>query len=83
VDISSPSDQHHSGLVVCSKETESSTPTTSSEIARNGDGHDMTSRQTGDVQIYLYYIKSVGILATLVFVVAIVGFIFCISFPSK
>ena len=42
-----------------------------------------TSRRTGDIQIYFYYIKSVGWWATLIFVVAIIGFVFCTSFPSK
>ncbi|AEO64844.1 uncharacterized protein THITE_35966 [Thermothielavioides terrestris NRRL 8126] len=41
-----------------------------------------TGRRTGDVQIYLYYVKSVGWWATILFVLAIVGFIFCMSFPN-
>ncbi|KAK3311692.1 P-loop containing nucleoside triphosphate hydrolase protein [Chaetomium strumarium] len=41
-----------------------------------------TGRRTGDVQIYLYYVKSVGWWASVIFVVAIVGFVFCLSFPS-
>ncbi|KAK0706203.1 P-loop containing nucleoside triphosphate hydrolase protein [Lasiosphaeria miniovina] len=41
-----------------------------------------TSRQMGDVQIYVYYVRSVGWWASLVFVVAIVGFVFCQSFPN-
>ncbi len=44
---------------------------------------DDKSRQTGDVQIYLYYVKAVGWWASLTFVFAIVGFVFCTSFPSK
>lgn len=56
---------------------------TSSETACAGDGEDGTSRRTGDVQIYIYYVKSVGWWATLIFVAAIVGFVFCISFPSE
>lgn len=41
------------------------------------------SRRTGDTSIYLYYIGSIGWWPTVVFILAITGFIFCISFPSK
>lgn len=41
------------------------------------------NRQTGDVQIYLYYVRSVGWGASLLFIIAIICFVFCISFPSK
>jgi hypothetical protein len=44
---------------------------------------DDTSRRTGDIQIYLYYVKSVGWWATIIFAIAIIGFVFCVSFPSK
>lgn len=44
-----------------------------------GDG---MSRRTGDVQIYLYYVRSVGWWATVLFVLAITGFVFCVSFPT-
>lgn len=40
------------------------------------------NRRTGDVAIYLYYIRSVGWIPTLIFMVSIVIFIFGISFPS-
>lgn len=36
----------------------------------------------GDVSIYLYYVRSIGWLSTMVFIIAITGFVFCISFPS-
>ncbi|GFF96656.1 metal resistance protein YCF1 [Aspergillus udagawae] len=39
-------------------------------------------RQSGDLSIYLYYIRSIGWLPTGIFLVAISGFVFCISFPS-
>lgn len=55
----------------------------SSETLGARDAEAEMSRQTGDVQIYLYYVKSVGWWASMVFVVAICGFVFCISFPSK
>ncbi|KAK0701168.1 P-loop containing nucleoside triphosphate hydrolase protein [Apiosordaria backusii] len=41
-----------------------------------------SGRQTGDVQIYMYYIKSVGVWPTLIFIFGIVAFVFCISFPT-
>ncbi|KAL6705718.1 hypothetical protein ACN47E_006507 [Coniothyrium glycines] len=40
------------------------------------------NRRTGDVAIYLYYIRSVGWIPTLIFMVSIVIFIFGISFPT-
>lgn len=42
-----------------------------------------TSRQTGDVQTYLFYIQSVGWWATIIFFLAILGFVFSVSFPSE
>lgn len=65
------------------KEADSGASLTSSKTACPGEGEDGTSRRTGDVQIYFYYIKSVGWRAILIFVFAIVGFVLCISFPSK
>ncbi|KAK4208910.1 hypothetical protein QBC37DRAFT_60766 [Rhypophila decipiens] len=47
-----------------------------------GDLVDRASRSTGDIQIYLYYVKSVGWWASLLFVVAMIGFVFCMSFPN-
>lgn len=38
---------------------------------------------SGDVSIYLYYARSIGWLPTMTFIVAISGFVFCISFPSE
>ncbi|TVY44056.1 ABC transporter [Lachnellula occidentalis] len=43
---------------------------------------DDLSRRTGDIAVYLYYIKAVGWIPTLIFVIAISAFIFCLSFPS-
>lgn len=40
-------------------------------------------RGNGDISVYLYYIRSIGWMSSLFFAVAIAGFIFCISFPSK
>jgi ATP-binding cassette, subfamily C (CFTR/MRP), member 1 len=44
---------------------------------------DDIGRRTGDVSIYLYYVNAVGWVPTLIFVFAICGFIFSMSFPSK
>ncbi len=65
------------------KEVDSGISLTSSETACPGEGEDSISRRTGDIQIYFYYIKSVGWRAILIFVFAIIGFVVCISFPSK
>lgn len=43
--------------------------------------HDKT-RQEGDTATYMYYVKSVGWGATMVFIIAMAGFVFCLSFPS-
>lgn len=40
-------------------------------------------RQIGDVQIYIYYIKFVGLWLILIFVLGIVVFVFCILFLSE
>ena len=58
-------------------------PSSSSDTTCEDDIVIDASRQTGDVRIYTYYVKSVGGWTSLIFVVAIVGFIFCVSFPSK
>jgi len=42
---------------------------------------DDVSRRNGDVSVYLYYIRAVGWIPTLIFVVAISAFVFCITFP--
>jgi ATP-binding cassette subfamily C (CFTR/MRP) protein 1 len=42
-----------------------------------------SSRRTGDVSIYLYYVSSVGWIPTIIFIVTITSFVFCITFPSK
>ena len=40
------------------------------------------NRQSGDLSIYLYYIRSVGWPATTIFVAAITVYVFCYTFPS-
>lgn len=44
---------------------------------------DDSSRRTGDVAVYLYYVNAVGWIPTLIFVIAISAFVFCLSFPSN
>lgn len=64
--------------------TSSRSPGSDMETPDNiGDDSDHQSRRTGDVKIYMYYARSVGWLATLLFVVAITGFVFSVSFPSE
>lgn len=41
------------------------------------------NRRTGDTATYLYYVRSVGWIPTLIFVVSITIFIFGQLFPSK
>ncbi|GAT29334.1 ABC multidrug transporter [Aspergillus luchuensis] len=41
-----------------------------------------TQGKGGDLSIYLYYVKAIGWIPTIVFIVAIASFVFCISFPS-
>lgn len=76
-------DKEQEGVAITqAKESDSGASLTSSETACPRDGEDGTSRRTGDVQIYIYYVKSVGWWASLIFALAIIGFVFCISFPS-
>ncbi|KAH8602264.1 P-loop containing nucleoside triphosphate hydrolase protein [Bisporella sp. PMI_857] len=51
-------------------------------LASPDDVKDSSSRGSGDSAVYLYYVRNVGWIPTLIFVVAIAGFIFCVSFPS-
>ncbi|GAB1316857.1 hypothetical protein MFIFM68171_07067 [Madurella fahalii] len=57
-------------------------PSGSEAADGNDKDTDGMSRRTGDVQIYLYYVRSVGWWATLLFVIAITGFVFSVSFPT-
>jgi len=82
-DTDSESGREDLPIVVRPKEGHSDGSVSSSDDETPRENEDDLSRRTGDVQIYLYYVKSVGVWATLLFVAAIVGFVFCISFPSK
>ena len=44
---------------------------------------DEASRRMGDFSIYLCYVNSIGWIPTIIFIVAISAYIFCMSFPSK
>lgn len=65
------------------KESASTTSLSSDDTACPVTTEDGMNRRTGDVQIYMYYIKSVGWWASLIFALAVIGFVFCLSFPSK
>ena len=41
-----------------------------------------SNKRTGDLSIYVYYTKSVGVIAVLIFVFAMCGYVFCVSFPQ-
>lgn len=59
-------------------------PKTRKNIAESSDDLEAeANRRTGDVSIYLYYIRSIGWPTTLVFIFCITAFVFCTSFPSK
>ncbi|KAE8411413.1 P-loop containing nucleoside triphosphate hydrolase protein [Aspergillus pseudocaelatus] len=53
-----------------------------SSVEQDEDGDVESPGAGGDISIYLYYVKSIGWLPTLIFIIAITGFVFCISFPS-
>ena len=40
------------------------------------------NRRTGDLSVYYYYIKTVGTLAVIIFIIAISTYVFCYSFPQ-
>ena len=40
------------------------------------------NKRTGDLAIYIYYAKSVGWFAVVIFIVAMCAYVFCISFPQ-
>ena len=40
------------------------------------------NRRTGDLSVYYYYIKTVGTMAVIIFIIAISSYVFCYSFPQ-
>jgi ATP-binding cassette, subfamily C (CFTR/MRP), member 1 len=59
------------------------TESASSGIVTEEDIQAEANRRTGDASIYLFYVNSVGWIATIIFIVSITIFIFGQSFPSK
>ncbi|KAF4958674.1 hypothetical protein FGADI_2224 [Fusarium gaditjirri] len=53
-----------------------------SEVVLSDEAKDDAGRRTGDMAIYLYYIRAIGWIPSLVFVFAICAFIVCQSFPT-
>ncbi|KAL4952600.1 P-loop containing nucleoside triphosphate hydrolase protein [Aspergillus filifer] len=51
-------------------------------VDKSSDTESDSYRGVGDIAVYQYYVRSIGMLPTIFFAVAISGFIFCISFPS-
>ena len=52
------------------------------ELAHTSDLEFEANKRTGDLSIYAFYARSVGTFAVITFVVAISGYVFCISFPQ-
>lgn len=44
---------------------------------------DDASRRVGDTSVYIYYLKAVGWVPTLIFVIGMCGFVVCFSLPRK
>lgn len=53
-----------------------------SEVILSNEAKDDAGRRTGDMAIYLYYIRAIGWIPSLIFVFAICAFIVCQSFPT-
>ncbi|KAK2127563.1 P-loop containing nucleoside triphosphate hydrolase protein [Fusarium oxysporum II5] len=53
-----------------------------SEVILSDEARDDAGRRTGDMAIYLYYIRAIGWIPSLIFVFAICAFIVCQSFPT-
>ncbi|KAI4279834.1 MAG: hypothetical protein L6R38_004935, partial [Xanthoria sp. 2 TBL-2021] len=52
------------------------------EIIEEAEAEFEANKRTGDLSIYAFYAKSVGVFAVVTFVVAISAYVFCISFPQ-
>ncbi|KAL9565119.1 hypothetical protein ACKAV7_010764 [Fusarium commune] len=53
-----------------------------SEVVLSDEAKEDAGRRTGDMAIYLYYIRAIGWIPSLIFVFAICAFIVCQSFPT-
>lgn len=51
--------------------------------ALTGTAEAEANRRTGDLSIYLYYSKAIGVVPSVLFIVMLALFVFCFSFPSK
>ncbi|KAK3360588.1 ABC transporter [Lasiosphaeria hispida] len=82
-EVITDTDEYHDDYgLTYSKETPSNTSVSSNESTCVRERETDMNRRTGDVQLYVYYVRSVGLWATLLFAFAIVGFVFSISFPN-
>lgn len=52
------------------------------EVLLSEEAKDDAGRRTGDMAIYLYYIRAIGWIPSLIFIFAICAFIVCQSFPT-
>jgi ABC-type multidrug transport system fused ATPase/permease subunit len=52
------------------------------DVALVENEEDSTSRRSGDMAIYVYYMRAIGLIPTMIFVLAICAYIFCQSFPT-
>ncbi|KAL8671339.1 MAG: hypothetical protein Q9168_004163, partial [Polycauliona sp. 1 TL-2023] len=52
------------------------------EVIEDAEAEFEANKRTGDLSIYAFYVRSVGVFAVVSFVIAISGYVFCISFPQ-
>ncbi|KAL8840168.1 MAG: hypothetical protein Q9176_004016 [Flavoplaca citrina] len=52
------------------------------EVIEDAEAEFEANKRTGDLTIYAFYVRSVGVFAVVTFVVAISAYVFCISFPQ-
>jgi hypothetical protein len=76
-----PANKTSDDMLLASQTSGSSMTSKGSMVDRNEVAG--SKRHTGDLHIYVYYMRSVGWWTSMTYVVAITAFVFCISFPSK
>ncbi|KAL8774135.1 MAG: hypothetical protein Q9209_001243 [Squamulea sp. 1 TL-2023] len=59
-----------------------SLPPTKEVLIEDAESEFEANKRTGDLSIYAFYARSVGVWAVITFVVAMSGYVFCISFPQ-
>ncbi|KAF5565087.1 multidrug resistance [Fusarium phyllophilum] len=62
--------------------TEPSDALLDSEVVLSEEAREDAGRRTGDMAIYLYYIRAIGWIPSMIFIFAICAFIVCQSFPT-